>query len=243
MATHFLADLHLNDAQEPLARLLQQYLNGPARYAEAVYVLGDLFEVWIGDDGSLPRHRATIDSFAALANAGVPLYFMRGNRDFAVGDTFAQASHMTILDDLHVIDLYGTATLLSHGDIFCTDDVMHQAFRAQYMDPAWRARKLRWPVLARKSVAAWARHKSRRGKARKPQDIMDVNDDTVKRIMAEQGVRQLIHGHTHRPQMHEYNTDRGVLQRIVLPDWRPNQTGVLVVDDTGCDTLWLKPEH
>lgn len=239
MATHFLADLHLNDAQEPFARLLHQYLNGPARQAEAVYVLGDLFEVWIGDDGSLPRHRATIDSFAALADTGVPLYFMRGNRDFAVGDTFARSSGMKILDDLHVIDLYGVPTLLSHGDVFCTDDHEHQVFREQYMDPEWRARKLRLPLWSRKLVAKWARHKSRRGKARKPRDIMDVNERTVKRVMAEYGARQLIHGHTHRPDTYQYDTEDSELRRIVLPDWRYGQTGVLTVDKTIWETLWL----
>lgn len=239
MATHFLADLHLNDAREPFARLLQQYLAGPARAAEAVYVLGDLFEVWIGDDGSLPRHRATIDSFAALAGSGVPLYFMRGNRDFAVGDAFVAATGMQLLDDPCTIDLYGVPTLLSHGDLFCTDDVDHQAFRARYLDPAWRERKLRLPLWSRQLLAIWARRKSRRGKARKPQHIMDVNEETVARVMAEHGVRQLIHGHTHRPATHDYDAAGTQRRRIVLPDWRPGQTGVLSVSEAGFDTLWL----
>lgn len=239
MATHFLADLHLNDDHEPFARLLQQYLGGAARTAEAVYVLGDLFEVWVGDDGSLPRHRATIDALAALAATDVPLYFMRGNRDFAIGETFAATTGMTILDDLHVIDLYGVPTLLSHGDVFCSDDVEHQQFRANYMDPQWRARKLRWPLWVRQGVATWARRKSRRGKARKPQDIMDVNADTVQRLMAEHCVRRLIHGHTHRPATHACDINGQSVQRIVLPDWRPNRTGVLTVGAQGCNTLWL----
>src|SRR5699024_7376512 len=143
LATHFLADLHLTDDHEPFARLLQQYLGGAARAAEAVYVPGALVEVGIGDDGSLPRPRATVDAFAALAATGTPLYFMRGNRDFAVGSAFEHATGMQILDDPHVMTLYGITTLLSHGDVFCTDDIEHQRFRRNYMDPQWRAQKLR----------------------------------------------------------------------------------------------------
>lgn len=240
MATHFLADLHLDDDHGPLARLLQQYLRGPARRAEAIYVLGDLFEVWLGDDGSLARHRATIKAFAAVTAAGVPLYFMRGNRDFAVGAAFARATGMRLLDDLHRVDLYGVPTLLSHGDIFCSDDPAHQAFRRRYMDPHWRARRLRLPLWSRRLAAAWARRKSRRGKRRKPQHIMDVNDATVQRIMIEYGARQLIHGHTHRPATHEYNVDGATFRRIVVPDWRPHQAGVVRIDAAGCNTLRLR---
>jgi Uncharacterized protein conserved in bacteria len=126
MATHLLADVHLTGADDPNAARLSAYLDGPAREAEAVYVLGDLFDVWIGDDGSLPEHAAVIDRFAALARTDVPLYFIRGNRDFAVGEAFVAASHMQILDDPIVVDLHGTPTLLSHGDVFCTDDTAHQ---------------------------------------------------------------------------------------------------------------------
>lgn len=239
MATHFLADLHLDNAHDSFARRLQAYLAGPARTAEAVYVLGDLFEVWIGDDGGLPRHRDTIDAFAALTQAGVPAYFMRGNRDFAVGDAFTHATGMRILDDPYMLDLYGVPTLLSHGDLLCTDDIAHQAFRTRYTDPQWRAAKLAWPLWLRQLVARWARHKSRRGKERKPQHIMDVNADSVRRTMLEHGARRLIHGHTHRPATHTQSVDGVELCRIVLPDWRPNQIGIVRVDTGGCDTLWL----
>ena len=239
MATHFLADLHLDNARGPYARRLQGYLVGAARQADAVYVLGDLFEVWIGDDGSLPRHQATVDAFAALAESGVPVFFMRGNRDFAIGAEFLHGSGMRLLPDPYLLDLYGVPTLLSHGDMLCTDDAAHQAFRARYLDPEWRASKLRLPLWLRRLVAVWARHKSRRGKARKPQHIMDVNTDTVVAEMHKYGARRLIHGHTHRPATHEHTAGGTMLQRIVLPDWRPEQTGVLVVSETGCETLWL----
>lgn len=239
MATHFLADLHLDDSAGAFARRLQAYLAGDARDAEALYVLGDLFEVWIGDDGSLPRHRATIEAFAALTDTGVPVYFMRGNRDFAVGEAFVRASGMRILDDPHVLELYGCPTLLSHGDMFCTDDLAHQAFRNRYLNPDWRNRRLRLPLWSRRLLAGCARYKSRRGNTNKPRYIMDVNTRTVAECMREYGVRQLIHGHTHRPASHEFEIDGAAARRIVLPDWRPGQTGVMIADATACDTLWL----
>lgn len=240
MATHFLADLHLDDAHDAFARRLQGYLAGDARFADALYVLGDLFEVWIGDDGSLARHRATVDAFANLTQAGVPVYFMRGNRDFAVGAAFVRATGMQILDDAHVIDLYGSPTLLCHGDLLCTDDRAHQAFRARYLDSDWRNRQLRLPLWSRRLLARWARTRSRRGKARKPRCIMDVNADAVAGVARQYGVRQLIHGHTHRPDTHVCDVDGTPVRRIVLPDWRPDRMGVLVADDTGFETLWLR---
>ncbi|HLQ86270.1 MAG TPA: UDP-2,3-diacylglucosamine diphosphatase [Salinisphaeraceae bacterium] len=239
MATHFLADLHLQDDRGQLARKLHAYLAGPAHQAAAVYVLGDLFDVWIGDDGSLPQHRATINAFAALAAAGTRVYFMRGNRDFAVGEDFFRSSGMRLLPDPQLLDLYGIPTLLSHGDLLCTDDHAHQAFRQKYLDPRWRRRRLRLPLWFRRVAAAWARRKSSRDKARKPRHIMDVNGDSVLRLMHEHGALQLIHGHTHRPETHDYCAHGEKLRRIVLPDWRPGQTGVLVVDENGCRTLWL----
>lgn len=239
MATHFLADLHLDDSRDEYARLLTAYLAGPARTAEAIYVLGDLFEVWIGDDGSLAQHRATLDAFAQLVASGVAIFFMRGNRDFAVGEAFQQVSGMCLLDDPCVIDLYGVPTLLSHGDLFCTDDLKHQHFRTKYTDPVWRKRRLRLPLWLRRRAAARARRKSRYDKHRNPPHIMDVNSDAVRRIMLAHGVRQLIHGHTHRPATHEFTLDGDPARRIVLPDWRPDQTGVLVVDADGHHVHWL----
>lgn len=233
MATHLLADLHLRGADDPNTARLSAYLDGPARDAEAVYVLGDLFDVWIGDDGSLPVHAAVVDRFAALARAGVPAYFIRGNRDFAVGEAFVAASHMQILDDPVVVDLHGTPTLLSHGDVFCTDDTAHQKFRARYTDPRWRARMLKIPLWFRRQLAKRARRRSTAGKAAKPTHIMDVNAQTVHDAMARHGVRRLIHGHTHRPARHALEVDGEPAERIVLADWRPDQAGILVADTTG----------
>jgi len=237
MATHLLADVHLTGADDTNAARLSAYLDGPAREAEAVYVLGDLFDVWIGDDGSLPEHAAVIDRFAALARTDVPLYFIRGNRDFAVGEAFVAASHMQILDDPIVVDLHGTPTLLSHGDVFCTDDTAHQKFRARYTDPRWRARMMKIPLWLRRRLARRARRRSKQGKATKPRQLMDVNAETVRNGMARRDVRRLIHGHTHRPARHALEVDGQGAERIVLADWRADLAEVLVVDAQGLRCL------
>ena len=242
MATHLLADVHLRGADDPNAARLIAYLDGPARAAEAVYVLGDLFDVWIGDDGSLETHDAVVARFAALARSGVPLYFMRGNRDFAVGEAFVAASHMQILDDPVVVDLHGTPTLLSHGDVFCTDDTAHQKFRARYTDPRWRGRMMKLPLWLRRRLARRARRRSTEGKAIKPAHIMDVNAETVREAMAHHGVRRLIHGHTHRPATHTLDVQGETAERIVLADWRPDQAEILTVDAAGIERLSLLAE-
>jgi UDP-2,3-diacylglucosamine hydrolase len=237
VAVHLLADVHLTGDDDPNTERLIRYLDGPARAAEAVYVLGDLFDVWVGDDGSLPVHARVIDRFAALARSGVALYFMRGNRDFAVGEAFVAASHMQILDDPLVVDLQGTPTLLSHGDIFCTEDTAHQAFRARYTDPRWRARMLKIPLWLRRRIARRARKRSMRGKASKPAHIMDVNADAVRQGLQTHGVSRLIHGHTHRPDSHRFDIDGQVCERIVLADWRPERAEVLVANGHSIERL------
>ncbi|MES1954758.1 UDP-2,3-diacylglucosamine diphosphatase [Salinisphaera hydrothermalis] len=236
-ATHVIADLHLIDDREPAARRLAGYLAGPARQADALYVLGDLFDVWIGDDGSIGPHAGTLDAFAALAESGVPLYFMRGNRDFAVGAAFERRSRLQILDDPTALTLHGVPTLLAHGDLFCSDDVAHQAFRAKYTDAGWRRRRLALPLWLRRTVARRARRRSTAAKRTKPAHIMDVNTATVAETAAEYGARRVIHGHTHRPADH---LDEG-LERYVVADWRPEIAEVLIVDDDGVTRRHLDP--
>lgn len=228
-ATHFIADLHLIDDREPAARRLAGYLAGPARAAHGLYVLGDLFDIWIGDDGSIPQHAATLDAFAELAGSGVPIFFIRGNRDFAVGPVFESRSRLQILEDPTTLALHGVSTLLAHGDIFCTDDVAHQAFRARYTDAAWRQRRLALPLWLRRTAARRARCRSARAKTRKPMQIMDVNTETVANLAAEYRAARIIHGHTHRPADHPGRD----VARYVLADWRDEHSEVLVVDNNG----------
>ncbi|MGB7756788.1 MAG: UDP-2,3-diacylglucosamine diphosphatase [Salinisphaera sp.] len=228
-ATHFIADLHLVDDREPAARRLAGYLHGPARDADALYVLGDLFDVWIGDDGSIPRHAATLDAFARLAVAGVPVFFVRGNRDFAVGAAFESRSRMRILADPTAFTLHGVPTLIAHGDVFCSDDIAHQAFRAKYTDARWRNRRLALPLWLRRTVARRARRRSTTAKQSKPADIMDVNADTVRTLAVAHGARRVIHGHTHRPDDHAHDG----IERHVLADWRDDRAEVMIVDAGG----------
>jgi len=232
MAVHLLADVHLRDADDPNAARLAAYLSGPAREAEALYVLGDLFDVWIGDDGSIPIHASILDAFANLASSGVALYFMRGNRDFAVGEAFVAASRLQIIDDPSVVDLGGTPTLLSHGDMLCTDDIAHQAFRRRYTDPRWRARMMKLPLWLRRGIARRARRKSAAGKQHKAAHIMDVNAKAVRETMQAYDVKRLIHGHTHRPDRHRVtlNDGDGDGERVVIADWRDHQAEILIAE-------------
>ena len=193
MATHFIADLHLQPGRPELTAIFHRYLAGPARAADALYILGDLFEYWIGDDGSLIQYQASVSALAELSSYSVPIFFMRGNRDFAVGPEFAKACGLRILDDPLRIDLYGTPTLISHGDCLCTDDRRHQAFRRKYTNPRWRQRMLKLPRFMRRRIAEYARAKSQANTQRMAMDIMDVNQAAVADLMCEYGARRLIH--------------------------------------------------
>lgn len=227
MGIHFIADLHLQPSRPQLTTIARRYLQGPAQSAEALYILGDLFEYWIGDDGSMRDYPGIIADLSALTAAGVPVYFMHGNRDFAVNGDFAAATGVRILPDPTVIDLHGVHIALSHGDRLCTDDIAHQRFRARYTDPEWLQRMLRYPVFVRRLLARYARWRSQRGHDGKPEAIMDVNADTVDAFMREHGVSCLIHGHTHRPADHDL---AGGAQRLVLADWHDDRGEVLVCE-------------
>lgn len=230
MTAHFVADLHLHRQRPGLVRLFHDYLAGPAREARALYILGDLFEYWIGDDGSLPDHRDTVAALRALTDAGVALYFMHGNRDFAIGADFARATGATLLQDPHPLALYGHRAVLTHGDLLCTEDHAHQRFRARYTDPAWLARMLTLPVWWRRVLAWYGRSRSRFNGRRNTREIMDVSPAAVARFLQEQQADLLIHGHTHRPADHAL---AGGAHRLVLADWHEHAGEVLIVDATG----------
>lgn len=242
MTAHFIADLHLQASRPRLTALFHRYLAGEAREADELYILGDLFEVWVGDDGGLIEFRDTVEALAALAESGTKIYFIRGNRDFGVGPEFAAACRLTILDDPAVVNLPCGASnavpgsdqaLLSHGDLLCTDDNAHQRFRARYSDPRWRAKMLRLPLWSRRLIARYARARSRAGNRNKPEAIMDVNPDTVRRLMRRYHVPLLIHGHTHRPADHEVALGGTPGRRLVLADWHDGRGEVLICDESG----------
>ncbi len=232
-ATLFLSDLHLSPERPAALAAFDAFAAGPARAAAAVYILGDLFDWWIGDDQMAdPFVASVVAALRGITKAGVPLFVGHGNRDFLLGERFAQATGAALLPDFVVVDLHGARTLLCHGDELCTDDAEYQAYRARMRDPVTQARLLRLPYFARRGLAWWLRRKSRNEKALKPESIMDVATGAVVAAFARHDARRMIHGHTHRPARHEHMVDGSLRERFVLADWH-DSGHYLAVDGTG----------
>lgn len=217
--TLFISDLHLDDARPAIVELFEAFLAGSARDAEALYILGDLFEAYIGDDDDAQLPARVGSALKALSDSGVPVHFIAGNRDFLLGENYARRAGMTLLDDGATIDLDGTPTLLMHGDTLCTDDAAYLAFRKQVRNPEWQRQFLSQPLAARRAFAQRARDASREHTAQAAMAIMDVNQHAVEAALREAGVARMIHGHTHRPAIHDFELDGAPAQRIVLGDW------------------------
>lgn len=217
--TLFISDLHLCPTRPAINRVFLEFLRGPATQAEALYILGDLFEYWAGDDDDDPFNRSVSASLRDLADHGVALYLMHGNRDFLIGKRFATACHAQLLPDPTLLDLYGTPTLLMHGDTLCTDDVRYQAFRAKVRTPEWQQQFLSQPLAARKQIIAGLRAENAEEKQLKSEDIMDVTGATVEQELRAHGYPRLIHGHTHKPALHRHIVDGHKCERWVLSDW------------------------
>lgn len=213
-STLFIADLHLNSARHAAIRALAQFLP-PHANCDRLYILGDLFDAWIGDDDDSPFATEIATILRKFSAAGPELFIMQGNRDFLLGNAFCQMAGAQLLPDPTVIDLYGEPTLLMHGDNLCTGDKEYQAFRRSARDPRWQAQLLALELPQRRALAARMRSESREATSNKAEDIMDVTPSEVEKVMRNFGVRQLIHGHTHRPAQHTVSTG----QRWVLGDW------------------------
>jgi UDP-2,3-diacylglucosamine hydrolase len=235
MSTLFISDLHLDAERPAITDLFGRFIDGEARHADALYILGDLFEAWVGDDDPSGTGAFVAEHLRRLRDAGVPVYFMRGNRDFLLGDAYARRAGMTILPDPAVILLHGKPAVLMHGDTLCTDDVAYQAFRTQTRDPGWQRQFLAQPLAARVEFARQARAASQAHQAGLKDSgamdaITDVSAPTVEATFARFGIDTLIHGHTHRPAIHDKAHVGGT--RIVLGDWY-EQGSVLRVDAAG----------
>ena len=232
--TLFISDLHLSEAEPHITQLLLNFLSDTAPQAEALYILGDLFEYWAGDDDrSTPFHQEIINAISTLSKQDTPVFIMHGNRDFLMGAEFAYACHATILADPTVIDLYGTPTLLTHGDALCTDDVQYQAFRQQVRQADWRNNFLAQPLSQRKAQIEQLRKMSEDQKQSKAMEIMDVNFDAVAELFRSNNYPRMIHGHTHRQKHHQHEVDEKKCDRWVLGDW--HATGnALRCDAAGC---------
>ncbi|MCP5419551.1 MAG: UDP-2,3-diacylglucosamine diphosphatase [Gammaproteobacteria bacterium] len=232
MAIMFISDLHLDERRPAITRLFLDWLKTRSSETQALYILGDLFEVWIGDDDDGELGKTVAGALRAVAEQGIPVYFQHGNRDFLLGRDYAAASGIQLLPESQVIDLYGTPILIMHGDTLCTDDVKYQAFRAKVRSPEWQENMLDKPLTLRRLLARQLRDESQQAVADKPPEIMDVNQQAVLDALNQHGVRHLLHGHTHRPAIHDFMLDGEPAQRIVLGDWY-EQGSVLICDSDG----------
>lgn len=219
MATLFIADLHLHTEEPAITAGFLHFLDGVAREADALYILGDLFEAWIGDDDPNPLHQRVAAAIRALVDSGVPCYFIHGNRDFLIGKRFARESGMQLLPQEKVLNLYGRNVLIMHGDTLCTDDAGYQAFRAKVHQPWLQTLFLALPLFIRHHVAAKMRAGSRAANSSKSLAIMDVNQQAVIEAMEKHRVQWLIHGHTHRPAVHQLTANDAPAWRAVLGAW------------------------
>lgn len=234
MATLFISDLHLTHQRPAATELFLTFLKDQAASADQLYILGDLFEYWIGDESvRLDSIRPIILGLNKLTSTGTPVYVIHGNRDVLLGAEFESASGCKILDDPSVIDLNGEQVLISHGDYLCTDDIDHQKFRKMINDPEWQQQFLSKNIEERDAVAREYRAISKANIAVKSSEIMDVNQHAVEQALLDNNVSRMIHGHTHRPAIHEFILGDKKCERIVLGDWY-DQGSVLVCDERGC---------
>ncbi len=241
--TLFISDLHLDPERPAITALFLDFLAARAGHADALYILGDLFEAWIGDDDDSELNRAVCRELARCAAAGTAVYVMHGNRDFLLGERFAKQSHCTLLDDPACIDLYGTPTLLMHGDLLCTDDTEYQAFRTQARSAAWQEELLAKTLQERRAIA----ERNAPGQPREDRRQAGIHhgcqrDSGHRAHDKPRGTTRLIHGHTHRPDVHELVIDGRPAQRIVLGDWY-EQGSVLECTPNGCELQSLDPQR
>lgn len=219
MTTLFISDLHLSPSRPDISDCFFSFIENEAIHADALYVLGDLFEFWIGDDDNSSFNQAIKNAFKQLADKGVPCFFIQGNRDFLIGKRFALESAMTLLPEVSIIDLYGKKVMIMHGDTLCIDDHKYQAYREKVHLPWLQFLYNRLPLFIKKKIVSKIQSDIGEDKKEKSLEIMDVNQQEVERIMDQYGVDLLIHGHTHRPDIHNFVSTNGHKQRIVLGDW------------------------
>jgi len=219
MTTLFISDLHLEADRPDIGKQFLRFLEEEVSQADDLYILGDLFEAWVGDDDPNTHYFTVKRALRKLADNGVPVYFMHGNRDFMIGDRFANETGIKILPDPFKVSMYGQKALLSHGDILCTNDLQYQQIRKMTRNPEWQATMRAKPLRERLAVAEEARLQSLERTINLNMNIMDVTQDAVEKIMKEYEVDVLLHGHTHRPAVHVVDIDGRKGKRIVLGDW------------------------
>ena len=219
MTILFISDLHLEADRPDIADQFLRFLETDALNADALYILGDLFERWVGDDDPNEHYTWIKQGLRKLTRKDIPVFFMHGNRDFMIGDAFAKETGVEILADPHIVDIHGERVLLSHGDAYCTDDAEYQAVRLMTRDPQWQSMMLSKPLEERIAFAEQARADSQMHGENISEAIVDVNQAAIESAFREGGVNLMLHGHTHRPKVHELEIDGQPARRIVLGDW------------------------
>ena len=219
MQVLLISDLHLEEERPDISRAFFRFLQEQAQHADALYILGDFFEVWVGDDERRPLQVQVIEALRALSDRGIQVYFLHGNRDFLIGQQFAEEAGVQLLDDPTLVELGGQPILLMHGDTLCTRDTEYAKFRAMVRNPQWQAMMLKRPLVERQTMARQLREMSMARNQGKQMEIMDVTQEEVERVMEQHQVRRLIHGHTHRPQVHQLSVAGQDAKRYVLGDW------------------------
>jgi len=234
MAYCFISDLHLQEEKPEVTEAFLSFLDSTARKAQHLYILGDLFEVWIGDDFKSELSHLIKEKLLLLKSTSTSVFAMHGNRDFLIGETFCEDTGVTLLDDPYKLDLFGKAALLMHGDLLCTKDVDYQEFRNTSRNPLWRKEFLDKPIEERERMAEALRLDSKEATNLKKDEIMDVSPEAVEEIMTLHNVELLIHGHTHRPKVHSLEINEIPAQRIVLGDW-DKSAWYIWMDNESCE--------
>lgn len=231
MTTFFISDLHLHESRPQITRAFFQFLQTRAKGADKLFILGDFFDAWIGDDDDAPLNSEVAAELKKLSDTGTNIFLMHGNRDFLLGEKFAKQAGSQIIPEYRTIDLYGEPTLLLHGDSLCTDDAEYMAFRQQVRSAQWQQQILSQPLPVRRALAAQMREKSQTMNSLKAEDIMDVNQTEVIKAMVDADVKRMIHGHTHRPAKHSLTINGKQAERFVLGDW--HDTAWAIVAEAG----------
>jgi len=238
MTTFFISDIHISEQYPEIGEQLIDFLENQAQQSDALYILGDLFEYWLGDDDTNHEYKKIKSTLKLYTDKKIPTYLMHGNRDFLIGETFANETGITILPDPSIIDLYGEKILISHGDIFCTDDIEYQLSRESTRNPNWQKMILGKSLKERKKLAYEARKKSSKHTRQTKKILMDVNQNEINETFKKYGLNQIIHGHTHKPAIHNSMINGELYKRIVLGDWY-DQGSVLKWDQSGPELVTL----
>ena len=242
MTTYFISDLHMEKIESPITSTFSEFLKR-LNQNDTLYILGDLFESWIGDDNVSELSQFVIDQLNSLSKQGIHIGIMHGNRDFLIGQDFCDAASIELINDPCIIEINGEKAMLTHGDQLCTDDHEYQAFRSVVRNPIWQKDFLNFPISKREKIAGETKDASKHSKVQKTMEIMDVNPDAVLKAFDENAVEIMIHGHTHRPSVHKISNDQNHFIRYVLGDWSKESAIILKWDDSGIELLDLADSH